>query len=85
VDRPALHLDVLPELSRLARRAEGAVRLPSGATVSIDEPPALLTCPITQVTRTAAPINCFDVYKCLCLLWHLRSGPSLRFVQACSF
>lgn len=53
VERPALHSEILPMLSRLAGRAESAVRLPSGAAVSTHEPPAMLICPITQANTFA--------------------------------
>ena len=49
-ERPSLGSEVLPALSRLVGRAEGAAAQSSKAAEPHDaEPPAFLLCPITQV------------------------------------
>ena len=49
-ERPSLGSEVLPALSRLVGRAEGAAAQSSKAAQPLDaEPPAFLLCPITQV------------------------------------
>ena len=70
-ERPSLGSEVLPALSRLVGRAEGAV---AGYSKAHDaDPPAFLLCPITQVGRPAALS-----YSCLvpgpCLLQRLLRG-----------
>jgi hypothetical protein len=49
-ERPSLSAEVLPALSRLVGRAEGAAAAASKAPKAHDaDPPAFLLCPITQV------------------------------------
>ena len=49
-ERPSLSAEVLPALSRLVGRAEGAAAAASKGPKAHDaDPPAFLLCPITQV------------------------------------